>query len=184
MSRIVLDCNKCGGALEVTEDMEMFRCQYCGTPYLVERKDGATRIIQLEQRVSQLEERQVETESTVSEIGVKQESLDSGVAKIELKELREKQYAVAESWAKERFGPIGATIGAFVITFAILFFLSSFDVVEFNQVTFPLVLFGFPLIIGATSLSIWLKEYRSYRRRRDELQKKEQEIRQRIQEPG
>ena len=35
MEKIVLDCQKCGGALEITEDLELFKCQYCGMPYMV-----------------------------------------------------------------------------------------------------------------------------------------------------
>jgi len=58
MDKIVLDCQKCGGALEITGDVELFKCQYCGTPYLVKRSDGSVRVSRLEERVSQVEEDQ------------------------------------------------------------------------------------------------------------------------------
>ena len=59
MSTIVLDCQKCGGTLTITEELEVFKCEFCGTPYMVERSAGTTRIILLEQRVGHLEDRQV-----------------------------------------------------------------------------------------------------------------------------
>lgn len=55
MSKIVLDCQKCGGTLEVTDDMELFKCEYCGMPYLVERSTDGFRIVRLEKRVSAVE---------------------------------------------------------------------------------------------------------------------------------
>jgi DNA-directed RNA polymerase subunit RPC12/RpoP len=58
MDKIVLDCSKCGGVLEITQDIEIFKCQYCGTPYMVERSEGTVRIIKLEQRVEKIEAEQ------------------------------------------------------------------------------------------------------------------------------
>ena len=58
MQKITLDCSRCGGALEITEDMELFKCPYCETPYIVERSEGSVRIVKLEQRVDKLEVRQ------------------------------------------------------------------------------------------------------------------------------
>jgi hypothetical protein len=50
-----LDCTKCGGPLEVTEDIEMFKCPFCGTPFLVERSAGSVTIRELTERVDSLE---------------------------------------------------------------------------------------------------------------------------------
>jgi DNA-directed RNA polymerase subunit RPC12/RpoP len=66
MTTIVLDCQKCGGSLTITEDLEIFKCEYCSTPYMVKREGGATRIIRLEQRVDQLEDHQVLLKAGVS----------------------------------------------------------------------------------------------------------------------
>jgi len=56
MNKISLDCSKCGGHLEITKNMELFKCPYCNMPYMVQREEGETRIIKLEERVSDLEE--------------------------------------------------------------------------------------------------------------------------------
>lgn len=56
MNKITLDCSQCGGPLEVTEDMELFRCPHCETPFLVERSEGSIKINRLEKRVDSLEE--------------------------------------------------------------------------------------------------------------------------------
>jgi DNA-directed RNA polymerase subunit RPC12/RpoP len=37
---ISLNCAKCGGSLEVYDDMERFACGYCGAELLVERRGG------------------------------------------------------------------------------------------------------------------------------------------------
>ncbi len=60
MAKITLNCSKCGGTLEITDDKELFKCQYCGTPYLVERSEGNIRIQKLERRLDTLEAKQYE----------------------------------------------------------------------------------------------------------------------------
>lgn len=87
MRKIALDCGKCGGALEVTEDMEMFKCPYCGTPYMVERSEGTVKIVKLERRVEQLE--------------VEQRQIRSSVASIELKELLAERKELEEQFKQE-----------------------------------------------------------------------------------
>jgi hypothetical protein len=67
MTKIVLDCQKCGGSLEITDAMEIFRCQYCGMPYLVDRSDGRIRITQLEERVSKVEDEQAQMRTDLVE---------------------------------------------------------------------------------------------------------------------
>lgn len=56
MKKMSLDCSKCGGTLEITDQMSFFECQHCGTPYLVESSDGGLRIQRLEARVDTLED--------------------------------------------------------------------------------------------------------------------------------
>jgi len=55
MEKLILDCAKCGGALTITEDMELFKCDYCATPYLVKREQGAIHLVRLEEKVKVIE---------------------------------------------------------------------------------------------------------------------------------
>jgi DNA-directed RNA polymerase subunit RPC12/RpoP len=58
MGKIILNCSQCGGTLEVTDEMDLFKCQYCDMPYMVKRSDGSVQIVQLEQRVAKIEREQ------------------------------------------------------------------------------------------------------------------------------
>lgn len=53
--KIVLDCEKCGAALEIAADADLFRCAYCNTPYLVTFQEGTLRVRRLEERVARVE---------------------------------------------------------------------------------------------------------------------------------
>jgi len=52
--------------------MEIFKCQYCGTPYLIERSDGGIRITRLEERVSKVEDEQAQMRAGLVEAKILQ----------------------------------------------------------------------------------------------------------------
>lgn len=54
--KIILDCSKCGGTLKITKDTDLFKCEFCGTPYMVKREDGGIRIIKLEEKVEEIKD--------------------------------------------------------------------------------------------------------------------------------
>lgn len=66
MEKIVLDCLKCGAPLEITQDMELFRCPYCGMNHLVERVNNFSQLIPLERRVEHLESEQARFQDTLT----------------------------------------------------------------------------------------------------------------------
>src|SRR5690349_6930294 len=49
---IVLQCSKCGGRLDITPDMEMFACGYCGTPQIVRRVGNTISLKQIGEDVA------------------------------------------------------------------------------------------------------------------------------------
>ena len=54
-AKIVLDCEKCGAGLEITQDADLLRCGHCNTPYLVTFEEGTVRVRRLEERVARIE---------------------------------------------------------------------------------------------------------------------------------
>jgi DNA-directed RNA polymerase subunit RPC12/RpoP len=88
MTKITLDCTKCGGALEITEGTELFQCTYCGTPYLVERSEGSVRVVRLEERVDQLE--------------ADQHVMRVDVARVELEQLLTGRKEMEEAFKQQR----------------------------------------------------------------------------------
>ena len=180
MDKLALDCSKCGGALEITPDMDMFKCPFCGVPYMVERKDGTTRVIRLEQRVSVLEEKQVFTDQAVSEIGARQQALDVDMAHIELGKLREERSAFITKWQKDNPGLIGAAIGAALLAFGAVFCVSAFGIVEFGDVTGPIAFFVCPALIGVVAAAGWVSRFAGYRKRLETFDRREKAINQRI----
>jgi len=176
MDKLALDCSKCGGALEITPDMEVFKCPFCGVPYMVEREEGTVRVIRLEQRVRVLEEKQSTTDKAVSEISARQELLDTDLARMELAKLREERRAYTERWKKENPTLIGAVIGAVVLAFGAVFCVSAFSIVEFNDTTGPIAFFVCPPLIGVLAAVGWLSRLAGYRRGLQAFDRREQEL--------
>lgn len=172
MNKIILDCSKCGGALDITDDMELFKCPYCGVPYMVERSEGSVRIVKLEQRVDKLE---------VEQRGLR--------AKIELDELLAKREEVEQLHKEKGKGPlvahiaIGALIGAVpgVLCFAATSSSSNNDLFGFSY-----CVFATGLIVGV-SLGFWrlhIKYGRPYNQAMQESRKREAELRAIVSETG
>lgn len=66
MEKMLLICQQCGGTLEITEDIELFKCKFCDTPYLVKREGGAVHVQRLEKRVEKLEVAQTQMRGSVA----------------------------------------------------------------------------------------------------------------------
>lgn len=54
VKKIALDCQKCGGTLTISPEAGPFQCEYCGMPYMVKQEGDVTRIVRLEEKVSEL----------------------------------------------------------------------------------------------------------------------------------
>ena len=124
--KLILNCSQCGGRLEVTEDIELFKCEYCGMPYMVERSGGTVQIIELRQRLGALEE----GVSALSEI-------DSIVAQ------REQLEAELSSGGVPA---LPLAILGFVCFIVPMAFLESSDVIH-TEVLMPLIFVG--ALVGA-----------------------------------
>jgi len=57
---ITLDCQKCGGSLEISDEFEIYSCPYCGMQYLVQSSEKGITIRKLDERVSKVENEQTE----------------------------------------------------------------------------------------------------------------------------
>lgn len=65
---INLKCTNCGANLEITSDMNLFACGYCGSQQLVERKGGT---ISLKKVTEAIEKVQVGTDKTAAELAIR-----------------------------------------------------------------------------------------------------------------
>lgn len=64
---ISLSCPSCGGQLEIMDDIEQFKCTYCGTEHAVRRGRG---VIALKPLVEGLKRVEVATDRTASELAI------------------------------------------------------------------------------------------------------------------
>lgn len=64
---VSLTCPKCGGKLQVTKDIEMFACGYCGTEHIVKRGNG---IITLKPVLDSIQKVQQGVDKTSSELAI------------------------------------------------------------------------------------------------------------------
>ncbi|MGA9768264.1 MAG: hypothetical protein WBV94_04435 [Blastocatellia bacterium] len=65
---IKLTCLSCGGALEITNDLERFACGYCGIEQIVERRGGIVALKPIAEAISKV---QIGTDKTAAELALK-----------------------------------------------------------------------------------------------------------------
>jgi DNA-directed RNA polymerase subunit RPC12/RpoP len=127
MQKIALDCQKCGGRLEIDEKTDLFRCAHCGTPYLVKRADDYLQVVQLEERVDVLER---DTQRIANGMGALAElpGIQQKIAELEAEDKRKKPrqqlivlgvgfplYFLVISFLLQNLGGLGATLSAFLV---------------------------------------------------------------------
>ncbi len=56
MNMEALDCLKCGGTLEITPDIEILKCPYCGMNHFVERSQDTVKLVQIARDVDALKD--------------------------------------------------------------------------------------------------------------------------------
>lgn len=64
---INLKCINCGAALEITPDMDVFACGYCGASQMVERRGGTVALKRVTDAISRV---QVGTDKTAAELAL------------------------------------------------------------------------------------------------------------------
>jgi hypothetical protein len=64
---ITLQCQRCGGKLDVYEDMERFACAYCGTEMIVQRRGGTVALKLVQEAIKKV---QVGTDKTAAELAI------------------------------------------------------------------------------------------------------------------
>jgi ribosomal protein S27E len=75
---ITLTCPKCGGRLQITDDVERFACAFCGAEHIVRRSGG---VVTLKPIVEGLAKVQVGVDKTASELAITR--LEEEIARIE-----------------------------------------------------------------------------------------------------
>ena len=77
---IALKCTSCGSNLEISSDIEVFACGYCGTQQMVQRKGGT-----------------ISLKAVVSAVSKVQEGTDKTAAELALVRLREELHLAEEA---------------------------------------------------------------------------------------
>ena len=102
MEKIVLDCQKCGGTLEITPEIEIFKCKYCDTPYLVKRNAGSIQITKLEERIEIVENKQISQSKDMYFFEIKNLHGDIEVIISKVKEARKKALFTYDKFYKSQ----------------------------------------------------------------------------------
>lgn len=137
---ISLKCTGCGSSLDITSDLEVFACGYCGARQLVRRSGGTISLKPLEEGIARVQEG---TDRTAAELAVRRLREDLAVVDSDIERAR-------TDFAKQN----GATQGGLLLVLfggaglAALF-------VMFNQITLCFIAFGAALLIpGLLSRSL------------------------------
>ena len=105
---VTLTCPSCSGGLQVTSDIDLFACGYCGTELRVRRGGG---IVSLAPVVEGLEKVQVGVDKTASELAITR--LRSEISGLET-EIRESVDWFREIYPKKQFLNRSTNIDIFV----------------------------------------------------------------------
>ena len=131
----------CGGALIKTRDPDVFKCEFCGSKYLVKRESGSLKIIkELERKVNHVEQE-------IKDVRNRQDTfIEIQKAQTELHDL--------ENWYAQFINSTGRKIS--VVVLAILGVIAFLGIILMNFNTVPHELANICIIIGIVSLCISL----------------------------
>jgi len=82
---ITLTCPSCGGKLQITSEIELFACSYCGNEHVVRRSGG---IVSLAPVVESLGKVQTGVDKTASELAIRRLREDLGGLKSKLEGIK------------------------------------------------------------------------------------------------
>ena len=78
---VSLKCTGCGACLDITPDLEIFSCSYCGARQMVRRGGGTVSLKPLEEAISRVQQG---TDRTAAELAVRRLREDLAAADLEL----------------------------------------------------------------------------------------------------
>jgi hypothetical protein len=99
-----LNCQSCGGKLEVYRDMEQFACGYCGTEMIVQRRGGTVALKAVTEAIKQV---QIGTDKTAAELALAR--LESEMKDLKITEAALREQSGGTLWMI--FGAIFASLG-------------------------------------------------------------------------
>lgn len=85
LGTISLKCTGCGASLDITPDLDVFSCSYCGARQIVRRGTGTISLKPLEEAISRV---QHGTDRTAAELAVRRLREDLATADLELRRAR------------------------------------------------------------------------------------------------
>lgn len=90
---LILKCPSCGANLEISADMEVLYCDYCGTRQIVERCSGAVALKLVSEAIARVK---IGTDRTASELAIVRLRKELISAHDEWRELQEEKYLLPE----------------------------------------------------------------------------------------
>jgi hypothetical protein len=142
-----LTCPSCGGRLQITNDMDRFACGNCGNELVVKRGGGT---ISLSPVVEELKGVRTGVDKTASELAITR-------LKIEIEDL----------YSQREIGK--PSILNIIIIFLLCIFL-FISIISFIHSS--LFYSGFIVVLVAAGVWYFLKKNKSYKKKRDSLEKK------------
>ena len=113
---VSLKCTGCGASLDITPDLEVFTCTYCGARQMVRRGGGTVSLKPLEEAISRVQQG---TDRTASELAVRRLREDLTAADRELQRLRDEFQKADAGGQIVMFGGMGLCV--FLVLFGQIF---------------------------------------------------------------
>ena len=158
-----LKCSNCGGALDISSDMQRFACGYCGSEQIVERRGGT---IALRQVVDSVARVQIGTDKTAAELALVRLDKELGIARAGW------QQAAAEVIRRKSSWNIGIVIMVFsgiVFFYAFVYFLGGIVEPSVGQICSSLTFAGGAIYVFITGLKLNAKAKESFSTWRSEF---------------
>ncbi len=126
---LTLKCPSCGANLEISSDMEVSYCDYCGTRQIVERGSGTVALKLVSEAIARV---QIGTDRTASELAIVRLRDELISVQVEWQELQEEKYLLPEKREFPSMIKLLCAVGMAILSFFLnipiggIFFLFCF----------------------------------------------------------
>jgi ribosomal protein S27AE len=159
-----LKCANCGGALEISGDMQRFACGYCGSEQIVERRGGTIALRLVVDAVACV---QVGTDKTAAELALVRLDKELGIARVRWQE------AYAEFFRRNdsnmNLGVALMILSAIVFLPAFIAFLIAVGAFDIGQIFFSGLFAGGAIFVFIRAYQINANARARFRKRLSEM---------------